>query len=220
VATSGSIEVLGYRIPAESKQARVRMGVVPQSDNLDEALTCRANLWAWAAMYRIPRAGRPAAVERALEIATLQDRAETVVDKLSGGMRRRLLIARGLIHSPELILLDEPTVGLDPQVRAELWTLIDRLRNEGVTVVMSTHYIEEAERLADDVAIMSHGRIIAQGAPSTLLAAHAGSQAAEFYGSPSRVSRCFGRRRCPCPSWTTSTTTSCGQRTSRTSSSS
>jgi ABC-type multidrug transport system ATPase subunit len=187
VATSGSIEVLGYRIPAESKQARVRMGVVPQSDNLDEALTCRANLWAWAAMYRIPRAGRPAAVERALEIATLQDRAETVVDKLSGGMRRRLLIARGLIHSPELILLDEPTVGLDPQVRAELWTLIDRLRNEGVTVVMSTHYIEEAERLADDVAIMSHGRIIAQGAPSTLLAAHAGSQAAEFYGSPSRL---------------------------------
>jgi lipooligosaccharide transport system ATP-binding protein len=186
-ATSGTIEVLGYQIPRQGKQARARMGVVPQSDNLDEQLTCRANLWAWAAMYRIPRERRAEAVDRALAIATLGPRADTIVDDLSGGMRRRLLIARGLIHTPELVLLDEPTVGLDPQVRAELWTLIDQLRNDGVTVLMSTHYIEEAERLADDVAIMSHGRIIAQGAPETLLAAHAGSQAAEFYGSPARL---------------------------------
>jgi lipooligosaccharide transport system ATP-binding protein len=186
-ATSGSIRVLGHEVPREGKQARARMGVVPQQDNLDEQLTCRANLWAWAAMYRIPRARRAAAVADALAVAKLTDRAETVVEHLSGGMRRRLLIARGLVHSPELVLLDEPTVGLDPQIRAELWTLIDRLRNDGVTVVMSTHYIEEAERLADDVAIMNHGRIIAQGAPASLLVAHAGTQAAEFFGSPTRL---------------------------------
>ena len=188
VATSGTIRVLDLDIPRAGKQARARMGVVPQQDNLDATLTCWANLWAWAAMYRIPRERRRAAVERALAIATLSDRADTVVDELSGGMRRRLLIARGLLHSPELVLLDEPTVGLDPQVRAELWALIDQLRNDGVTVVMSTHYIEEAERLADDVAIMNHGRIIAQGSPSALLTAHAGTQAAEFYGSPTRLS--------------------------------
>ena len=186
-ATSGSIRVLGFEIPREGKQARARMGVVPQQDNLDEQLTCHANLWAWAAMYRIPRERRAAAVARALALAKLGDRAETVVANLSGGMRRRLLIARGLIHSPELVLLDEPTVGLDPQIRAELWTLIDQLRNDGVTVIMSTHYIEEAERLADDVAIMHHGRIIAQGAPETLLLAHAGTQAAEFFGSADRL---------------------------------
>ena len=187
VATSGTISVLGLDVPREGKRARARMGVVPQIDNLDLQLTCRANLWAWAAMYRIPREKRQAAVDRALEIASLGDRSNSVAEDLSGGMRRRLLIARGLIHSPELVLLDEPTVGLDPQVRAELWSLIDQLRSEGVTIVMSTHYIEEAERLADDVAIMNHGRLVAQGAPETLLAAHAGVQAAEFYGSPSRL---------------------------------
>src|SRR6478752_7019235 len=96
-------------------------------------------------------------VERALAVANLTDHRDTVVDKLSGGMRRRLLIARGLVHRPKLILLDEPTVGLDPQVRQELWALIDGLRAEGVTVLMSTHYIEEAERLADVVAVMSKG---------------------------------------------------------------
>ena len=194
-ATSGTIEVLGHPVPREGKQARARMGVVPQQDNLDATLTCWSNLWAWAAMYRIPRNERQAAVDRALAIATLTDRATSIVDELSGGMRRRLLVARGLLHSPELVLLDEPTVGLDPQIRAELWTLIDRLRNDGVTVVMSTHYIEEAERLADDVAIMNHGRLIAQGSPETLLAAYAGSQAAEFYGSPARLTQLEGAAR-------------------------
>src|ERR1700744_4846570 len=106
----------------------------------------------FARLYRVPRGERGAAVERALEIANLVARAATIVRELAGGMRRRLLVARGLIHQPRLVLLDEPTVGLDPQVRQELWSLIDRLRSEGVTVLMSTHYIEEAERLADTVA--------------------------------------------------------------------
>jgi lipooligosaccharide transport system ATP-binding protein len=102
-------------------------------------------------------------------------------------MRRRLLVARGLIHRPRLVLLDEPTVGLDPQVRQELWSLIDNLRARGVTVLMSTHYIEEAERLADTVAVMSHGRVVAQGPPAELVAAHVGHEVLEVYGPPERL---------------------------------
>ena len=115
--------------------------------------------------------------------------------ELSGGMRRRLLVARGLIHRPRLVLLDEPTVGLDPQVRQELWSLIDGLRASGVTVLMSTHYIEEAERLADTVAVMSAGRIIAQGTPAELVRAHAGEQVLEVYGPPERLAEVERARR-------------------------
>jgi len=163
------------------------MGVVPQLDNLDVELTCRQILAVFARLYRVPRAERSAAVERALAIANLEARADTIVRALSGGMRRRLLVARGLIHRPQLVLLDEPTVGLDPQVRQELWSLIDGLRAEGVTVLMSTHYIEEAERLADTVAVMSGGRIIAQGTPAQLIGAHAGREVLEVYGPPARL---------------------------------
>lgn len=182
-----SIEVLGFTLPRESKQARMGMGVVPQQDNLDVELTCRQVLNVFARLYRVPRAERPAAVERALAIANLQSRADTIVRELSGGMRRRLLVARGLIHRPRLVLLDEPTVGLDPQVRQELWSLIDGLRADGVTVLMSTHYIEEAERLADTVAVMSGGRIIAQGTPAQLVSAHAGREVLEVYGPPAEL---------------------------------
>jgi lipooligosaccharide transport system ATP-binding protein len=176
--------VLGFTLPEESKQARMAMGVVPQLDNLDVELTCRQILTVFARLYRVPRAERPGAVDHALAIANLQPRADTIVRELSGGMRRRLLVARGLIHSPQLVLLDEPTVGLDPQVRQELWSLIDGLRAGGVTVLMSTHYIEEAERLADTVAVMSAGKIIAQGTPAELIVRHAGREVLEVYGPP------------------------------------
>jgi lipooligosaccharide transport system ATP-binding protein len=187
LADAGEITVLGYALPRESKQARTQMGVVPQLDNLDVELTCRQILTVFARLYRVPRGERTAAVERALRLVNLLARADTIVRELSGGMRRRLLVARGLIHDPQLVLLDEPTVGLDPQVRQELWTLIDGLRAKGVTVLMSTHYIEEAERLADTVAIMSAGRIIALGTPSQLVRAHAGEQVLEVYGRPERL---------------------------------
>jgi lipooligosaccharide transport system ATP-binding protein len=187
LADEGQISVLGFQLPRESKQSRLEMGVVPQLDNLDVELTCRQILTVFARLYRVPRSERAAAVQRALEIANLVPRADTIVRELSGGMRRRLLVARGLIHKPRLVLLDEPTVGLDPQVRQELWSLIDGLRAEGVTVLMSTHYIEEAERLADTVAVMSAGRIIAQGTPAELVAAHAGEQVLEVYGAPDRL---------------------------------
>ncbi|HET7428422.1 MAG TPA: ABC transporter ATP-binding protein [Gaiellales bacterium] len=187
IADEGDIEVLGYRLPRESKQARLECGVVPQLDNLDTTLTVEQNLLVFSHLYRLGRADRADAIERALRIANLTDRRDTRVDKLSGGMRRRLLIARALVHRPRLVLLDEPTVGLDPQVRQELWALIDGLRSEGVSILMSTHYIEEAERLADTVTIMSHGRAIASGRPLELVVQHAGREALEVYGPPARL---------------------------------
>ena len=187
IADAGELEVLGYELPGESKPARAEMGVVPQLDNLDTTLTVEQNLRVFTYLYRIPRGERRDAIERALELANLSDRRDTRADKLSGGMRRRLLIARALVHRPRLVLLDEPTVGLDPQVRQELWALIDALRSEGTSILMSTHYIEEAERLADSVTIMSHGKAVATGRPSELIAEHAGPEAIEVYGPPARL---------------------------------
>ncbi len=187
IPDEGEIEVLGLPVPGQSKAARALCGVVPQLDNLDVTLTVEQNLIVFSHLYRIARAQRRDAVERALRIANLVDRRDTKVDKLSGGMRRRLLIARGLVHQPRLVLLDEPTVGLDPQVRQELWALIDLLRSEGVSILMSTHYIEEAERLADSVTIMSHGKAVATGPPRELVAHHAGAEAVEVYGSPAKL---------------------------------
>jgi lipooligosaccharide transport system ATP-binding protein len=187
IADEGEVEVLGFRLPEESKQARAQLGVTPQLDNLDVTLTVEQNLLVFAHLYRIGRAARRAAIERALEMSNLVDRRKTRVDKLSGGMRRRLLIARALVHRPRLVLLDEPTVGLDPQVRQELWALIDALRAEGTTILMSTHYIEEAQRLADTVLIMSHGKAVAAGPPAGLVAKHAGREAIEVYGAPPKL---------------------------------
>ena len=187
IADEGAIEVLGHVLPGDSKAARAEMGVVPQLDNLDTTLTVEQNLRVFAHLYRIPRSERQAAIERALEMSRLADRRDTRADKLSGGMRRRLLIARALVHHPRLVLMDEPTVGLDPQVRQELWALIDALRAEGTTILMSTHYIEEAQRLADTVLIMSHGTAVASGSPVDLVAEHAGREAVEVYGPPLKL---------------------------------
>ena len=187
IADEGELQVLGYRLPDESKQARAELGVAPQLDNLDVTLTVEQNLLVFTHLYRIGRAERHEAIERSLDLAKLRDRRDTRVDKLSGGMRRRLLIARALVHRPRLVLLDEPTVGLDPQVRQELWALVDALRSDGTTILMSTHYIEEAQRLADTVMIMSHGTAVAAGPPSELVLEHAGSEVLEVYGPPARL---------------------------------
>jgi lipooligosaccharide transport system ATP-binding protein len=185
IADEGQLRVLGYELPRESKEARALMGVVPQLDNLDIDVTVEDNLAVFARLYRVGDVR--AAVDRTLGLARLSDRRRDAVDQLSGGMRRRLLLARGLIHDPRLLLLDEPTVGLDPQIRTELWSLIDGLRAEGKTILMSTHYIEEAERLADEVAVMTHGKIVARGKPSDLITEHAGRFTAEVYGPPNRL---------------------------------
>jgi lipooligosaccharide transport system ATP-binding protein len=187
IADEGELEVLGHPLPKESKVARAQCGVVPQLDNLDVTLTVEQNLLVFTYLYRVPGRERRAAIERALEIARLTERRTAKVNELSGGMRRRLLIARALVHRPRLVLLDEPTVGLDPQVRQELWALLDALREEGVSLLMSTHYIEEAQRLADTVTIMSHGHAVASGPPAQLVADHAGREALEVYGPPARL---------------------------------
>ena len=187
VADSGELRVLGHELPAEAKTARGQMGVVPQLDNLDVDVTVEDNLAIFARLYRVPDVGK--AVDKALDIARLRERRRDAVDELSGGMRRRLLLARGLVHEPRLVLLDEPTVGLDPQIRTELWTLIGELKARGTTILMSTHYIEEAERLADEVAVMHKGKVISRGRPVELIGEHAGRQTAEVYGPPERLAQ-------------------------------
>ena len=194
-ADEGRIEVLGHPLPAEAKAARARMGVSPQESNLDIELSVREVLEVFARLYRVERSVRASAVERALALAKLQARAGDRAMTLSGGMQRRLLIARALIHRPELVLLDEPTVGLDPQVRQELWSLILSLRQEGATVLMSTHYIEEAERLADRVAIMSAGRVVAEGTPAELILEHAGREAVDVIRAPHELRAMAGAAR-------------------------
>jgi lipooligosaccharide transport system ATP-binding protein len=193
LADGGSVEVLGHRLPAESKLARARMGVCPQDSNLDVDLGVRDVLDVFARLYRVPAGERAAAVDRALALAGLEHRSGDRAVTLSGGMQRRLLIARALIHQPEVVLLDEPTVGLDPQIRQELWSLIVALRDEGATVLMSTHYIEEAERLADRVAIMSAGRVVAEGTPAELILAHAGREVVDVHGSLAHLSELRSR---------------------------
>ncbi|HEY1854153.1 MAG TPA: ABC transporter ATP-binding protein [Solirubrobacterales bacterium] len=185
IADGGELRVLGHQLPRQSKEARALMGVVPQLDNLDIDVTVEDNLAVYARLYRVRDVG--AAVDRALDLARLRDRRRDAVEKLSGGMRRRLLLARGLVHEPRLVLLDEPTVGLDPQIRTELWTLIGDLKARGTTILMSTHYIEEAERLADEVAVMHQGKIISRGRPGELIAEHAGRETAEVYAPPQRL---------------------------------
>jgi lipooligosaccharide transport system ATP-binding protein len=191
IADEGEIRVHEHVLPGDAKRARAEMGVVPQLDNLDVDVTVEENLAVFARLYRVPDVG--AAVDRSLELARLTGRRTDAVDELSGGMRRRLLLARGLVHQPRLVLLDEPTVGLDPQIRTQLWSLIDGLRTGGATILMSTHYIEEAERLADEVAVMAKGKIIARGRPADLIAEHAGRETAEIYGPPDRLAEVRGR---------------------------
>jgi lipooligosaccharide transport system ATP-binding protein len=167
IADEGEIEVLGLPVPARSKQARSMMGVVPQQDNLDIELTVRQNLRCSPGSTGCRGPTGPAAVERALEVAQLTGRADTRTETCPGACGGGCSSPAPWCTARGWCLLDEPTVGPGPQVRQELWALIDALRSEGVTVLMSTHYIEEAERLADDVAVMHAGRVIAFGTPAT-----------------------------------------------------
>ncbi|HYY05660.1 MAG TPA: ABC transporter ATP-binding protein [Candidatus Limnocylindria bacterium] len=162
----GELRVLGLDARRQRREVKSRLGVVPQEANLDWDLTVRENLVQQALYYGARVDGR---VDELLDMALLRDRADSRPRELSGGMQRRLLIARALINHPELIVLDEPTTGLDPQARLAVWGVLDALKAEGVTLIVTTHYMEEAERICDRLAIMDNGRIVAEGAPAELL---------------------------------------------------
>lgn len=167
--TSGELRVFGLDPTTDGPRIRARIGVVPQLDTLDTELTVEQNLWLYGRFFDLPRAECKRRAAELLEFAQLTDRAASVVESLSGGMKRRLSIARSLINEPQLLLLDEPTTGLDPQARHVLWDRLYRLKQQGVTLVLTTHYMDEAEQLCDRLVVMDQGRIVAEGSPRSLI---------------------------------------------------
>ena len=166
--TSGSASVAGFDVTKDPLKVKRSIGVVPQMLNLDIDLTCAENLEYHGRLHKMKPDDRDARTEELLHFVGLWEKKDTPVEHLSGGMRRRLLIARGLMHRPEVIFMDEPTVGLDPQARRMIWGMIESLKRSGITILLTTHYIEEADALCDRVAILSKGEIIALDKPSTL----------------------------------------------------
>jgi lipooligosaccharide transport system ATP-binding protein len=170
--SGGTLRVFGMDPTRQGPHIRARIGVVPQDDCLDRELTVRENLFIYGRYFGLRKAVIRERVAGLLDFAQLQDKADEQVEVLSGGMRRRLTIARSLINEPEILLLDEPTTGLDPQARHVLWDRLFRLKQDGVTLVLTTHYMDEAEQLCDRLVVMDRGQIVAHGSPSELIAAH------------------------------------------------
>ena len=166
--TAGTARIAGRDIAAEPLEVKRAIGVIPQMLNLDIDLTAAENLEYHGRLHRMPRKDREARSEELLRFVGLWEKRDTPVEHLSGGLRRRLLIARGLMHRPAVVFMDEPTVGLDPQARHMIWGMIEDLKRSGITILLTTHYIEEADRLCDRVAIMRQGKIITLGAPADL----------------------------------------------------
>ena len=184
--SGGELVVLGEPMPAAGRRVRARIGVVPQEDNLDPDFTVLENLRVYASYF--PRPAREPLepfLMSLLEFVALADRAGDRIQALSGGMRRRLVIARALVNAPDLLILDEPTTGLDPQIRHLIWARLRELKSHGTTVLLTTHYMEEAERLCDRLAIIDHGRILAEDAPRTLVAGEVEPNVIEVRPGPS-----------------------------------
>jgi len=179
-STAGTLRVFGLDPATHGRQIRARLGVVPQADQLDAELTVAENLIIYGRYFDIPRAECKRRTKELLEFVQLTERADSKVDPLSGGMKRRVTIARSLINDPELLLLDEPTTGLDPQARHVLWDRLYRLKQQGVTLVLTTHYMDEAEQLCDRLVVMDGGRIVAGGSPRDLIEAHSTREVLEL----------------------------------------
>ncbi|WP_407275549.1 ATP-binding cassette domain-containing protein [Halothiobacillus sp. DCM-1] len=183
----GSLQVLGQTMPQAAREVRARVGLVPQADNLDPDFTVRENLFMYARFFGLKRRAVADRVEALLAFAELTAKAEAKVETLSGGMKRRLTIARALVNDPELVILDEPTTGLDPQVRHLIWSRLAELRSRGVSLILTTHYMEEAERLCDRLVIMDQGRILDEGTPTELIHRHVESDVIELRGRVSEA---------------------------------
>ncbi|HXA30028.1 MAG TPA: ABC transporter ATP-binding protein [Candidatus Angelobacter sp.] len=182
--TSGQLRVLGMDPATEGPSIRARLGVVPQADTLDTELSVGDNLLVYARFFDIPRREALRRIDELLEFVQLGDRVREQVDSLSGGMKRRLTIARGLINNPDIVLLDEPTTGLDPQARHLLWDRLYRLKQRGTTLVLTTHYMDEAEQLCDRIVVMDKARIVAEGSPQQLIERWSTREVVELRFSP------------------------------------
>ncbi len=178
--SDGDLRVLGMDPDAEGPKIRARLGVVPQQDNLDTELTVRQNLQIYGRYFGLSRSHVRSKADELMEFAQLTDRADAEVDSLSGGMKRRLTIARSLVNDPELLLLDEPTTGLDPQARHLLWDRLFRLKAGGTTLIITTHYMDEAEQLCDRLVVMDNGRIAAEGSPADLISRYSTREVVEL----------------------------------------
>lgn len=193
----GSIELFTLPVPARAREARQRIGVVPQHDNIDPDFTVEENLLVYGRYFGLGESAVRSRIPSLLEFAGLSGRAHSRIQTLSGGMKRRLTLARALVNDPDLIFLDEPTTGLDPQARHLIWERLGRLLHQGKTIFLTTHFMDEAERLCHRLAIMDRGRIIAQGAPRDLIRAHIEPQVVEVYGDGAEGwANQFGRARC------------------------
>ncbi|SEB37793.1 lipooligosaccharide transport system ATP-binding protein [Paramicrobacterium humi] len=182
--TSGTLSVLGLDPNDAGPEIRSQLGVVPQADNLDEELRARENLLVYGRYFGLPRRLVAGRADELLAFAQLEDKAKAKVDDLSGGMKRRLTIARALINDPRILLLDEPTTGLDPQARHILWDRLFRLKEQGTTLVLTTHYMDEAEQLCDRLVVVDKGRIMAEGSPSALIRQYSSREVLEVrFGS-------------------------------------
>lgn len=179
-ASGGDLRIFGLDPVEHGSRIRARMGVVPQQDNLDSELTVLENLVVYGRYFDIPRSDCKKRAAELLDFVQLTDRANSRVEPLSGGMKRRVTIARSLINRPELLLLDEPTTGLDPQARHILWDRLYRLKQQGVTLVLTTHYMDEAEQLCDRLVVMDGGRIVAEGSPRQLIEEHSSREVLEL----------------------------------------
>src|SRR5215207_7143511 len=178
--TAGELRVFGMDPARDGRRIRARLGVVPQHDQLDAELTVEENLVIYGRYFDIPRAECRRRAAELLEFVQLSERRNSRVEPLSGGMKRRLTIARSLISQPDLLLLDEPTTGLDPQARHALWDRLYRLKRQGVTLVLTTHYMDEAEQLCDRLVVMDGGRIVAEGSPRELIEEHSTREVLEL----------------------------------------
>ena len=177
--TSGELRIFGQDPATHGPAIRARLGNCPQQDRLDEELSVEENLWVYGRFFGLTRAEVRARADELLDFAQLTERRKDKVEPLSGGMKRRLVIARSLINNPELLLLDEPTTGLDPQARHVLWDRLFRLKRQGVTLILTTHYMDEAEQLCDRLVVMDHGRIVAEGSPRALIQEHSTREVVE-----------------------------------------
>jgi lipooligosaccharide transport system ATP-binding protein len=191
--TSGQLRILGMDPATQGPAIRSRLGVVPQQDTLDLELTVRENLYIYGRYFGMSRDVLRPKIDELLDFAQLAERADAKVEPLSGGMKRRLTIARSLINDPDILLLDEPTTGLDPQARHVLWDRLYRLKLAGVTLVLTTHYMDEAEQLCDRLVVMDGGRIVAEGSPLQLIAAHSSREVAELRFPPGENAAASGR---------------------------